>query len=251
MLRVVLPQRCLYAAAAETCSLFIDHYRSRKTGPRFPVAVVGCSRHPVGCYTLYPPGHIRYGRQPVVPCSPSGALLLDGDTGQPLWPATLFAAAIDAAARVWWPSHSPADDERRRRTQGCRLEQAGQLLGLHDQVDSSRQEPIATRLRVPTMTLRRAASGWTSSWQARGTAIMAMLQAVPIDASLLDRILAAGAVAQRWPPPKRWDRGRRTWVSSGSHRPERPVAVAPQSRAPPPTNLRTSASAGAIYHQVP
>jgi hypothetical protein len=98
VLRVVLPKRCVHAKAAETCSLFLDHHRPRKTGPGFPLAVVGCSRHPLGRYTLYPPGHVPHGRQAVVPCSPSGRLLQDSATGQPVWQATLFRAAIDAAA---------------------------------------------------------------------------------------------------------------------------------------------------------
>ena len=67
VLQVVLPERCVFATAAETCSLFVDHHRPRKTGPGFPLAVVGCSGHPLGRYTLYPPGHVAYGRQALVP----------------------------------------------------------------------------------------------------------------------------------------------------------------------------------------
>ena len=171
MLRVVLPERCVFAAATETCSLSIDHYRARKTGPGFPVAVVGCSRHPICRFTLYPPGHIPYGRQAVVSCSPSGPLLRHPATGQSAWEATLFGAAVDAAEGQRWPAHSPADDERRLRTQGCRLTLAGTLLGVHPDLEARTREWIATRLRVPTMTLRSAAGQWASSWQARGGAI--------------------------------------------------------------------------------
>lgn len=236
MLRVVLPQRCVFAAAAETCSLFVDHYRPRKTGPRLPVAVVGCGRHRLGRYTLYPPGHVPYGRQAVVPCSPSGPLLRDPATDQPVWSATLLGAAVDASAGQRWPAHSPAGDERRRRTQGGRLALAAKLLGVHPQLDARTRERIATRLRVPTMTLRDAAHSWATRWQTRGAAILAVLLALPIDGSLLDRILAAGAVADLWPPSQRWDPGRRTWVRARSRHTKRPVASAPGSRAPPPTN---------------
>lgn len=41
--RAVLPLRCALAQGTAACSLFVDHYRSRKTGPRYPLAVVGCS----------------------------------------------------------------------------------------------------------------------------------------------------------------------------------------------------------------
>jgi hypothetical protein len=236
VLRVVLPARCVFAAATETCSLAIDHYRDRKTGPGFPVAVVGCRRHPICRFTLYPPGHIPYGRQAVVSCSPLGPLLQDPITGQPEWPTTLLGAAVDAAEGQRWPAHSPAHDERRRRTQGCRLTLAGTLLGVHPDLDARTREWIATRLRVPTMTLRGASGHWDSSWMARGTAILAVLQSLPLDDSLLDRILAAGAVAALWPSPQRWDPCRGTWVRPGSGGTEHPVSSAPQSRAPPPTN---------------
>ncbi|MBI4505557.1 MAG: hypothetical protein HY691_08485 [Chloroflexi bacterium] len=241
VLRAVLPARCVHAEPAETCSLFIDHHRARKTGPGFPLAVVGCSRHPVGRYTLYPPGHIRHGRQPVVPCSPAGPLLRDRE-GQPRWQTTVFAAAIDAAAGVWWPDDSPADDPRRRRTQGRHLELAGRLLGIHADVDSRTRERIAARLRVPTMTLRRAARGWTSSWPARGGAVLTVLQALPLDEALADRILAAGMVAELWPRPQRWQADRRTSVRARSGGAKHPVTKPSQSRAPPPTTWRLSGS---------
>ena len=235
-LRVVLPQRCADAKAAETCSLFIDHHRDRKTGPGFRLAVVGCSRHPRSRHTLYPPGHIPYGRQAVVPCSPSGPLLRDRATGSPVWEATLLGAAVDAAAGQRWPAHSPADDERRRRTQGCRLDLAGKLFGVHPDLDARTRERIATRLQVPTLRLRDAAGDWATSWQARGGAILAVLPSLPVDASLLDRVLTAGAVTALWPTPQRWDPGRGTWVRPRSSGAKRRGPHALQERAPPPTN---------------
>jgi hypothetical protein len=212
VLRVVLPQRCAHAKASQTCSLFINHLRDRQTGPGYPLAVVGCSRHPVGRYTLYPPGHIPYGRQAVVRCRPSGSLQRDRSTGQPVWEDTLLGAAVDVASGQRWPAHSPADDDRRRRTQGGRLELTGKLLGVHPDVDARSRERIATRLLVPTLRLRDAAGGWAASWQPRGAAILCVLQTLPVDGSLLDRLLAAGAVAGLWPEPQRWDPGRGTWV---------------------------------------
>jgi hypothetical protein len=182
----------------------------------------------------------------VVPCSPSGPLLQDAATGQPVWPAALLCAALDAADRDWWPAHSPADDERRRRTQGCQLQRAGCLLGVHPDVDARTRERIATRLRVPTMALRSAASGWTSRWQAQGTAIVTALSALPHDGSLLDRVLAAGAQAGLWPPPQRWDPARRTWVRARSRAPKRSGTGPSRSRASPPTTSRTAATPGAL-----
>ena len=65
-LHAVLPSRCVYATGEQTCAIFVDHYRRRKTGPCYPVAVVGCRVHGRRRYTLYPAGHYPYGRVAVV-----------------------------------------------------------------------------------------------------------------------------------------------------------------------------------------
>ena len=61
-LHAVLPSRCVYATGEQTCAMFVDHYRKRKTGPCYPVAVVGCRVHGRRRYTLYAAGHYPYGR---------------------------------------------------------------------------------------------------------------------------------------------------------------------------------------------
>jgi len=214
VLRPELPSRCVFATGAQACSIFVDHYRLRKTGPCFPLAVVGCSAHPQGRYTLYPPGHFPYGREPVAPYSPTGELLPAAETGRPLWQMTLFAAAVDAAKGEGWSEESPWDDPRRRRTQGSRLQLTGRLLGVHPQLDEGVRERVATRLAVPTMRLLAGARAWGSSRQMRGAAIVNVLEEIPIQASLLDRMLAAGAVSGLWAMrrPQRWDADRGTWV---------------------------------------
>ena len=251
VLRPELPSRCVFATGAQTCSIFVDHYRLRKTGPRFPLAVVGCSAHPQRRYTLYPPGHFPYGRKPVAPYSPSGELLLDAATGRPLWEMTLFAAAVDAAKGEGWSSENPWDDSRRRRTQGCRLQLTGRLLGVHPQLDDGVRERIATRLKVATMRLFAGARAWEKGWKMRGAAILAVLLAIPIQASLLDQILAAGAVSGLWVMryPQRWDADRGTWVMAPpppSERSEHPGGAAPRGRSPPPTNLPDAAVPEAV-----
>ena len=44
------------------CRLASDHDRERKTGPCFPIRVMRCRVHGHG-FTLYPPGHVPYGRK--------------------------------------------------------------------------------------------------------------------------------------------------------------------------------------------
>jgi hypothetical protein len=217
--------------------MYVDHYRGRKTGPPYAVAVVGCRTHRQGRYTLYPPGHYRYGREAVVACAATGELRRPEAGGGLLWEATLFAAGLEAAAAQRWPAGSPAADARRRRTQGRRLALAGELLGIAPGVGARRGERIATRLGLPTMTLGEASRRWAVCWQGRGAAIATVLQALPVDGSLLDRMLSAATVAAGWPPPQRWDGVRRTWVQGRSRRPERPVAAGSGERPPPSTTL--------------
>jgi hypothetical protein len=234
VLRPELPTRCAFAQGAEPCHLFIDHVRPRKTGPRFPLAVVGCRDHPQGRYTLYPPGHFPYGREAVVSCSRSGELRLDVSTGEPMWEATLFRAAQDAAEGKWWPADSPWDDSRRRRTQGRWLDFAGRLLGVHPRQDEGTRERIALRLALPLVQLLDHARRWGVDWRTRGAVILAVLQRIEPRGFLLDRLLAAGAVADLWPEPRRAVRK----IALCSSAPERTSHTVPRSRGPPPTTLQ-------------
>ena len=180
-LHAVLPSRCVYATGEQTCAIFVDHYRKRKTGPCYPVAVVGCRVHGRRRYTLYPAGHYPYGRVAVVAYSAGGELLWEADSGGPAWQATLFGAAQDAAQGQMWRSEQnwwQRWDARRRRTQGRRLEMAGRLTGVSGGLKEREREQIATRLGVATMTVLSGARRWGRSWQSRGAAIVAVLGAL-------------------------------------------------------------------------
>ncbi len=230
VLRPVLPSHCAFATGTGSCRLFIDHCRPRKTGPHFPLAAVGCSEHPKGRYTLYPPGHFPYGRESVAPYSPSGVLYVDSATGKSAWETTFFAAALDAANAEWWPSESPWDDSRRRRTQGRHLDFAARLVGVHPSVEDALRERIATRLDVPVMRLREETQRWGTMWKTRGAAVVGVLEAIPVATSLGERILAAGAAGGLWPQAP----SKGVTIRSGD--PERPGAKHSGPRGPPPTN---------------
>jgi len=217
--------------------MYVHHRRPRQTGPRFPLEVVSCRDHPHGCYTLYPPGHFPYGRKALAPYSPAGVLQLDASTGQPLWEATLFLAAQDAAAGERWPAHSPWDDPRRRRTQGRWLEFGGRLLGVHPEQDEGTRERIAARLGVPLVRLLDQARRWGVDWRTQGSAILTVLLMMG-PGSPLDRLLAAGAVADLWPEPRRWRGPRGPAVLTRSGGPERLDPGSPRSRGPPSTTLQ-------------
>ena len=243
VLRALLPSRCVFATGAQTCSIFVDHYRLRKSGPCYPVAVIGCMRHPYGRYTLYPPGHFPYGRRPLVAYHPTGQLMVDPETGRPAWKQTLFAAALDAAKGEGWPTEQlwyRSADPRRRQTQGRALQFAGQLMGVHPELSETVRKAIATRLTVATMTLFDGARRWARRWKPRGAAILAVLIALPTEISLLDRLLAAGATSGLWRQPCRWDSRRMLWIkfcSPGSTDSEHSRAACCGNRGPPPTKV--------------
>lgn len=201
----MLPERCPLGADGSACRVGIHHHRARKTGPRIPLAVARCRQHRV-TFTVYPPGHVPYGRAAVVPRDSAGREVRTAE-GSRAWSGTVFEAARDAAAAVRWPVHrgAPAD----RRTQGRWLDRAGTLLGLDLGLGERTRERIASALDVPLLRLRdRPATSWRSggSWTDRGRAVGAVLEQVREPTQLL----LAGHVAGLWGRPSRWDPGGRT-----------------------------------------
>jgi len=243
-LRAVLPRRCPFAEPGEDgCRLRVHHRRERKTGPRMRLDVVRCATHPVQYFTVYRAGHFPYGRTALVRCSVAASLLLDGETGQAAWGDTIMEAAEHAEQKLLWPQHTATKSPAVRRTQGHRLDLAGRLVGVHPEADDGECEEIATRLGVPTMSVRSAAARWSVSWRQRGAAIMSVLAALTIDGSLLDRLLAAGYQAGLWPRPWRWAPPE-CWVTARSRESERCAPGPPDAPDPRPTNSRGAARAG-------
>ena len=252
-LHAVLPTRCVYATGEQTCAIFVDHYRERKSGPRYPIAVVGCREHGGRRYTLYPPGHYPYGRVAVVRYSTDGELLLDADSSQPQWQETLFGAAQDAEQEKGWPSELHwwrSSGTPCRRTQQRRLELAGRLTGVSPELEEREREQIATRLGVATMTVLSGARSWERSWQSRGAAIVAVLGALAVSATLGDRMAAAGAVSDLWGPPRprlvaRWEQAGKSWIvvrAGRSEAREKEMVGSLRGRAPPATKAPVRAA---------
>lgn len=200
--------------------------------------------HPAHAFTLYPPGHVPYGRVAVTPTSTAGKLLLDGESGEPAWEATVFSAALDAARGERWAENSPAGDMRRRRTQGRWLETCSRLTGIHPDLDDAVREQIATRLGVATMTLRTAAQAWGAarSWTARAVAALLVVAKLPVTAALPQRLVSLGALSALWPPLRRWDSSRATLLGPFQGVPL-PTALPSSARAPPCTTSPDAGSA--------
>jgi len=91
-------------------------------------------------------------------------LLVDAETGQLAWKGTIMEAAENAKDKDLWPQDSATTSPAVYRSQGRRLELAGRLVGVHPELDDGEREQIASRLEVPTMSLRSAVKRWSRRW---------------------------------------------------------------------------------------
>ena len=146
----VMPRGCVHAVIEdEACVLVVHHVRERKTGPRIPVTVLQCQTHG-RAFTLYPLGHLPYGRLAIAPVGLDGELLrsTDGEPQvdgkrPPAWSTTLFGSAFTAihAATVkltdprWWATEAPE-----------RLAQSAAILGVHPELSVRTADAVAFRL---------------------------------------------------------------------------------------------------------
>jgi hypothetical protein len=188
------------------CAVRLDHYRERKTGPCFPLAVARCRVHGQA-FTLYPPGHVPYGRVAVGPVTADGELVRrEGAERAPDWSGTLFGAATDAVAGEAWPREKPS----RFRTQRRWLERCAAIVGIAvASASQSHVERVARQLGTPTLALVEAGARWSaaSGYQSRGAAVSRVLGELRPSEQLGDRVLAAGAIGGLWGRPSRWDPG--------------------------------------------
>jgi hypothetical protein len=209
------PRACPWAPTSDGCRIDVEHWRPRKTGPEHPLLVVSCRDHG-RAFTLYPCGHVPYGRVAIAPVREDGTPLRDTN-----WAVTVFDAAIDARANQLWQRERPehreiAADEHHRRTQGRWLERCELLLGVRPVLSISAQSMIADRLGVSTLELRdvqRMLEG-KKRVQERGDLVFELLAKITVRPSTLDAMLIAGALAGAWGPPIRWEhtRGRRRFL---------------------------------------
>jgi len=219
----VMPRGCVHAATGdEACVLGVHHVRERKTGPRIPVTVLQCRTHG-RAFTLYPLGHLPYGRLAIAPVGLDGELLRSTDGApqvdgkrRPAWSTTLFGAAFAAIHTStvkltdprWWATEAPE-----------RLAQGAAILGVHPALSVPAADAIAFRLEIPRLVLRQAACAYAHARgrAARGRLLVGVLGELG-DTCLLDRVLAAGASAGCWGTVTRWDaasRGARGRVFPG------------------------------------
>ena len=186
------------------CRLVIDHHRSRKTGPEFPLAVLRCGRHGRRAFTAYPPGYVPYGRQRMAPVAVDGsAVQIEGTDGVEAYATTVFGAALDAArGRAWsrdgwgpWWS-----------VQGRWLERLVRWVGVAADLDAQVRGALAALLVVAELVLREQAARIAAhgGYRERGRGVVAVLERLGGGASVADRLVAAGAEVGLWPRALRW-----------------------------------------------
>lgn len=121
----VVPRRGPCFRGTAPCAIGVHHRRQRKTGPPWGwVAVVRCSTH-ARAFTVYPAGHVPFGREPFVVLAPDGSEVTRDERGEI---GGLMAAAVDARDGDRWPREEAAGAVRT--TQRRRVHAGARLLGL-------------------------------------------------------------------------------------------------------------------------
>lgn len=206
-----IPDCCPGRSEGEAdCQVTVHGWRGRKTGPGFPLCVVKCEPHKLA-FTLYPLGHVPYGRAAIAAISSDGQAVVDAECGSGevavAWEVTVFGAACDAAHGRAWPRSGRGEQESFR-TQCRRVKLAATLLGVLCASDAV-QLVMAVVLGVAALTLRDASSAFRApSWRRythRALALLVPLAELERAGGLLERVLAAGAQIGQWGSAYRWE----------------------------------------------
>jgi len=221
VLRPDLPLDCpLRPDGGEACSMSVDHWRERKTGPRYPLMVPRCSVHGKA-FTVYPPGHFPYGRRGLVRASPEGLEQADAHRD---WDETVFEGAVAAARKQTWPREADGGSDWWWSTQGRLMVLALSLTGTHPDLAADLRHRIAETLRVPALLLFEQASRIRANpgFVNRGSAVVAVLDR--LFGGVVRRLLVVGQLVGLWGRPLWWDGVLR------------PIAAYPCSGTDPPTD---------------
>jgi hypothetical protein len=191
-----VPGRCPLGEDGSPCAVARHDRRPRKSGPEHALIVCRCRAHGV-YFTVYPPGHVPYGRVAVVAEDSEGRAIQGGEA----LGATIFGAALEACAQT---------ESRRmqRRTVQRRLGVCAAMLGLATALAESVRDRIADVLSLPRLAARSSARvyGTTRLLRVRSVTVLGLLARVP-HARRRVGLLLAGQLAGLWGRPSRWDPG--------------------------------------------
>lgn len=229
-LRAGIPMACPHHGVDDqVCRVVVNHYRQRKTGPRYPLVVAECRTHRMA-FTIYPPGHVPYGRVPISRLSPDGQVIQreHDEPARAALSGTLFEAAQAAAAGKQWARAEFADSGPWWNTQVRHLAMAERLLGLSPEQSDAERERIASALEIALLDLRCASKSIADvpGYRSRGREVLKVLEVMSRGACVLDRLMASGYRAGLWGVPYVWDQ------ATACLRP--PALIARTLRSPPP-----------------
>jgi hypothetical protein len=176
--------------------------------------VLYCATHDVS-FTLYPPGHVPYGREALTPTTECGQWIsAEAEDSADLcsevaaFRGTYFDAALDAAqGLIGRREDSTGSSELWWSTQGRRLERGLSLVGLSAELEIDERHAVAELLAVDTLLLTEQAGRIEvqPGYQQRGRSICAVLSELRPQSWLCDRLAECGHRRGLWGAPWRWD----------------------------------------------
>lgn len=188
----------------------MNHWRNRETGPRISLAVVQCRTHQVS-FTLYPPGHVPYGRKAIV-----GDVSIDGfqvGSEEPeeisdTFEGTLFDGALKGDQGVFLSKKKTCEPPG-----GCYdtqlndIKKSATILGIFQDAQTHCHIHIAEILHLPQTPKTKHFSGFSDAeWNAKRTAqtICKILKQIPSD-NRFERLISCGSLGGLWPPLHIWN----------------------------------------------
>lgn len=199
---------CTRGVAAERCAISKHRWRSRKTGPGFPLRILRCRTH-AHYFTVYPTGYTPHSRQRLAPIASTAVASIEHAAAGGQWEGTVFEAAVGAAAGKLGLREVIHGDpvEPRYGTQRRRIGRAGLLLALAAETGERVAEVVAQSLKLLGLEHQRARQAFSRARTlvARGAVIVSVLQVMPLTGALDTRLLAAGFLVGLWGRPALWD----------------------------------------------
>jgi len=196
-----VPGRCPQGEDGSPCQVRAHARRERKSGPEHALAVCRCHTHGVS-FTVYPPGHVPYGRIAMVAADSEGRPV----RGEAL-SMTVLSAVLDASDPVRVHGEEAVHKSGvHLRTRGRRIGLCAALVGISGEVSEAVRGRIAQALSVPALRLRDAARAYSASHSMRERAgvVVSVLEALDL-ASRRIGLLVSGYLAGLWGRPNHWD----------------------------------------------
>ncbi len=184
------------------CDLRIKDFRDRKTGPEISLCVVYCKTHDA-YFTLYPPGHVPYGRTALVDLTLSGEEL-EQDRGPP-FTGTYYQAALDGEQGRAWPKESAEGSQVPRfETQKRHLTRCCTQFSI---LDKTNWEKATDAIKVAGIVLKQASEilKFHKGYRMMGSCICKIIRQITPTIQTFLGLASCGYYAGIWPEIQWWD----------------------------------------------